>query len=329
VSAPDSIHLLSQTAPVSDAEAAEVFGPAGKEGLLDAITSLSPGRSRPARRRLRRPLVVVLAVVAVAAATGAGWALTRGSARETTAVDCMIGGGTTVINATSGDPASDCAAVWPAPVPKLQAYDNGLGGVSVIPASEKAPATWTPIASQDVALIELQESLDDNINGLDSTCFDSGAATTFAQQQLARLGLIGWSVQTRSSSQTAPPAQAGNAAPGVSGSELCYGGFADPQAKTVTLMGSPGDQSGPASWPPHQLADSLRPLTQQCLSLSAMASAVEQRATALGMSQTVENDRNYALSATRDDTMRCATVYETVMGTTDVVVRGPAHASGS
>lgn len=333
MSAPDSIEMLSQIAPVSDEAAAAAFGTSGKEGLLDAITHLAPGRARPARRRLRRPLVVAVALVAVAAATGAGWAMTRGSAQETTAVDCKIGGGTTVINATSGDPATDCAAIWPAPVPKLQAYDDGTGGVAVIPASQKAPASWTLIASQDVALIELQESLDDNINGLDSACFGSSAATTFAQQQIGRLGFIGWSVHVRpTQQQSVQPPQGSKSAPSATG-QGCYGGFADPQAKTVTLM-SAGDQSGPANWPPHQLADSLRPFTSECLSLPAMQSAVEQRATSLGMSQTtslgmsqtVENDHNYVLNSTQDDTMRCATVYETVGATTDVVVRGPAQA---
>ncbi|HUJ56144.1 MAG TPA: hypothetical protein VLW49_09185 [Gaiellaceae bacterium] len=310
MSAPSSIELLARIAPVSDEEAAEVLGPAARARLLVAIMRQSPGRTRPARRRLRRPLVAALAVVAVAAATGAGWAMTRGSARETTTVDCLIDGESTVIDATSGDPASDCAAVWPAPAPKLQAYDDGIGGVVVIPASQKPRAGWTAIASQDVALIELQESLDDNINGLDSSCFDASAATTFARQQLDRLGLIGWTVQVRSSSQT------GQSAP-------CYGGFAQPEAKTVTLMPF-GDQSGPASWPPHRLADSLRPLTQECLSLPAMKSEVEQRASSLGLSQTVEGSHNYELNSTEDDTMRCATVYETVGGTIDVVLRGPS-----
>jgi hypothetical protein len=306
----DSIEQLSRIAPVSDEDAARTFGAAGKENLLDAITALSPGRERSTVRRFRRPLVLAFALLVVAGATGAAWAMTGGSARETTAVDCKIGGGTTVIDATSGDPASDCAAIWPAPVPKLQAYSDGLGGVAVIPASEKAPADWTPIASQDVALIELQENLLDNINGLDSGCFSASAATTFAQQQLNRLGLIGWSVNVR------PPAQ-------QQSGQACYGGFADPTSKAVTLFGG-GNQSGATNWPPHQLADSLRPLTQQCLSLNAMTNDVVQRATALGMSQTIENDHTYELNATKDNTLRCATVYETVGGTVDVVVRGPA-----
>lgn len=303
----DSIELLSRLAPVTDEEAAETFGAAGKQGLLDAIAHLTPGAERPARRLLRRPLVIALALVAIAAATGAGWALTRGNAKETTAVDCKIDGGTTVIDATSGDPAADCAAIWPAPVPKLQAYDNGLGGVAVIPAGETPPASWTKIESQDVALIVLQESLDDNINGLDSACFDASAATTFAQQQIDRLGLVGWTTSVQTAGSPAAP---------------CYGGLADPQAKTVTLQPM-GNQAGPSNWPPHQLADSLRPLTQECLSLPAMKSEVVQRATSLGMSQTVENDHNYQLKAVQDDTMRCASVTESVTGTTYVVVRGP------
>jgi hypothetical protein len=327
--ASDSIEQLSRIAPVSDEDAARVFGAAGKENLLDAITALSPGRGRSTVRRLRRPLVLGFAVLAVAGATGAAWAMTRGSARDTTSVDCVVQGVDSIVDATSGDPAADCVSVWESltgkPAPPLTAYDNDLGGVAVLPTSQKPPANWTPIASQNVALIELQETLLDNINGPDSACFSSSEATAFAQQQLNRLGLIGWSVSVRrpEQQQSVQPPAGTKAAPGVSGGQSCYGGYADPTTRTVVLGGG-GDQAGPVNSPPHQLADSLRPLTQQCLSLAAMKSEVVQRATALGMSQTVENDHNYELSATQDNTMRCSTVYETVGGTIDVVVRGPA-----
>jgi hypothetical protein len=311
VSTSDSIELLSRIAPVSDEDAAGLFGELGRERLLDGIVRL-PRRQRPVRRRLRRPVVLALAVLAVAAATGAGWALTHGPARETTSVDCLIHGQTSVIEATSGDPAADCAAIWPAPVPTLQAYDDGLGGVVVIPASEKPQATWTPISSQDLALIELQDSLDDHIEGLGSACFDASQATSFAQQQLDRLGFAGWTVRVRPTSEPGP---------------LCYSAsVADPVAKSVTLIAM-GNQAGLANWPPREFAESLRPLTQECLSLPAMENAIEQQAASLGMSQTVENVHNYELKATEDDTMRCATVYADVAGTTDVVVRGPAHVS--
>ena len=312
MSAPSSIVLLSRIAPVSDEEAAQVFGAGGRERLLDAIVSLST-RGRPARRRPRRPLVIALATIAVVGATAATWAYTRAPARETTAVDCLIDGQATVIDATSGDPAADCAVAWQqadgAPAPPLQAYDNGLGGVTVIPRTEKPPAEWTPIASQDVALIELQDSLDDHINGLNSTCFDAASATTFAQQQLDRLGFTGWTIHVRPTSQTG---------------HLCYGGFADPATTTVTLL-SMGNQEGSANWPPQQLATSLRALTKRCLSLPTMQSQAEQRATKLGMSQTATGEHNYQLNATQDNTRRCTTLYETVGGTTDLILRGPAN----
>lgn len=312
MSAPSPIELLSRVVPMSDEEAASVFGEAGREGLLDAITRLTP-RGRPARRRLRRrSLVIALAaVVVVAAATGAGWALTHGSARDTTSIDCVIQGADTIIEATSGDPAADCAVAWQGltgkPAPQLRAYDDGIGGVTVIPSSQKPPAGWTPIVSQNVALIELQESLDDSINGLNSACFGVSAATAFAQRQLDRLGLVGWTVQARS---------------GFGPGESCANGVAEPEAKTISLMPVAGLNGRGA------LTNSLRPLTKECLSLPAMRSAVEQRATSVGMSQTAHDSRNYVLNSTEDDTMRCTTLYETVGGTIDLILRGPAHAGG-
>ncbi len=90
-----------------------------------------------------------------------------------------------------------------------------------------------------------------------------------------------------------------------------------------------GDQTGPADWPPRRLANGLRPLTKECSSLSAMRAAVEQTASSLGLSQTANGSRNYVLNATEDDTMRCSTLYETVGGTIDLVLRGPAHVAGS
>jgi hypothetical protein len=302
-----AIDLLSRLASLSDDDAAEVFA-AGKERLRDAIMQLPHAHPRRLRRR---PLLIALAALVVAAATGAGWAAlspgpTSAGPGGKTAVACAIHGRLAiVIDAMSGDPAADCAAIWPAPVPKLQAYDDGAGGIAVIPASRTAPAGWTPIQSQDVAVVTLQRNLDDKINGLDSACFDSARATTFAQQQLDLRGFVGWTTAVGSGPEAS-----------------CYRGFADAQAKTVTLIPF-GDPTGPASWPPQRLADNLRPLTQQCLTLAAMKSDAVQRATALGMSPTFGNG-GYVLEAVEDDTLRCATVTETGGGETFLVVRGPA-----
>jgi hypothetical protein len=79
MSAPDPIGLLTRISPISDEEAAGVFGTAGRQSLLDAITRQPRVDGRPAHRRARLVLVIAVAV-AVAAATAA-WASTRGGSR--------------------------------------------------------------------------------------------------------------------------------------------------------------------------------------------------------------------------------------------------------
>src|SRR5690349_2856926 len=198
----DSLRRLS---PVTDAEAAAVFSAAAREELLDVLTELPFGRSRPARRATprRRIVLAVAAVGLVAIATAATWAALRGGpARETTSVQCLINGDDAIIPSTSGDPAHDCAVQFKrdhgTTAPALVAYDNSLGGVTVLVRSQKPPKGWTVLKSQDVALIELQNSLDDYIGGLNSSCFDAKAATAFTDAQLARLGFRNWTVDIRS-----------------------------------------------------------------------------------------------------------------------------------
>lgn len=341
MTAPDPIELLSQTAPLSDEEAAALFGPAGRERLLEAITCLTAAPTRSGRRWVRRPLVLaVVVLVAIATATVA-WAITRGGASETTSVECVIAGTDTVIDATSGNPAADCAAEWQrelgTPPPPLNAYANTSGGVTVLPRSQKPPAGWRTLRSQNVALIELQESLDDYLNGLSSSCLNAPAATAFTQQQLDRLGFVGWTVNNRSapgstSSTNSPTATAATGsgarpAPTMSAAgPICTGsGLVDPTTTTVTLISGPTGNP-PPNWLPGRLATNLRPLTKTCLSLPAMRSFVEQRASQLGLSPEPPATRtSYVLDTSQNDKLRCTSLYETVGGTINLILRGPTH----
>jgi hypothetical protein len=339
MSASDPIQLLSRISPVTDEEAAEVFGATGREQLLEAITRLQGDREQPARRRTRRPLVVVVALAVAVAAGTVAWASTRGAARETTSIECEIAGTDTIIDATSGSPAADCAAEWQRelgrPAPRLVAYANTDGGVTVLPKGETAPAGWRRIRSQDVSVIELQESLDDYVNGLNSGCLDASAATTFARQQLDHLGFAGWTIGIRpvsNASGSASP-QATNAAgdaqpaPTVSsaGPVCTASDIVDPTTSTVTLIQTHVVKPS-SNWIPGRLATSLRPLTTRCLSLPAMRTAVEQRASRLGLSPSPPlTATSYNLSATDDSTLRCATVDETVGGTINLIIRGRAR----
>jgi hypothetical protein len=338
MSAPDPIELLSRIAPLSDEEAAALFGTMGRERLLEAITRLSPRAARRNRRRVRRPLVLAIAVLVAIGMTAVAWAITRGGARETTSIDCVIAGVDSGIDATSGNPAADCAAEWQrergTPAPALVAYANSYGGVTVLPRSKKPPAGWRTLHSQDVALIELQESLDDYLNGLNSTCFTSAQATAFTREQLYRLGFAGWTVNIRSisastSSKNSPTVTAENGsgarpAPAMStaGAICTSSELVDPTTTTVTLISSPYGNP-PPNWLPGRLATSLRPLTKTCLSLPAMRRAVEQRASRLGLSPSPPlTGKSYDLNVIKDDKQHCTTVYQTVEGGISLILRG-------
>jgi hypothetical protein len=296
MSGPRSIKSLRRLAHVSDLDAAAVFG--GDE-LLEAVTRMPfNGRARRATRS-RRPLVLAFAVAGVVVATAATWVILRSPARETTSIECVIGGVDTIVPATSGDPAYDCAVVWRddsgTEPPALVAYDNGNGGVTVIPRSEKPEAGWTQLpAGQDVALIQLQESLDDYINGLTSSCLTAQEATALTKAKLARFGLAGWTVTVRNDGA-------------CTNTDLV-----DPASKTVTLIATSAATGPETAY--QKLADRLRPVTRQCESLPAAVASV--RAAAGGVT--------YDLRTVKDASLKCASIYETVGGTIFVTVRGPS-----
>jgi hypothetical protein len=327
MSGPSPIESLRRLSPVSDASAAALFGAAGPDELLAGLTGL-PFRShvsRPRVMRRRRPLVLALAVLVLLGTAAAAWAIFRSSAQETTSVECVIAGTDTIIQATSGDPAHDCAVTWKrdtgTSAPPLAAYDNGLGGVTVIPSSQKPQTDWKPLLSQDVALIQLQASLDDYIGGLNSSCLDGKAATALAEAKLARFGFTGWTVTVRSADAgtASPPTNAAPVIESAPGSRTCVAAdVVDPASQTVTLIPM-GVATGPETTF-EKLAAKLRPLTQRCETLAAAMAAVRSAASSLGLS---ESARTYELNSVRDESLRCASVSETVGGTILVTVRGP------
>ncbi len=328
------IDALRQLAPVSDVEAVAIFGTAGCEELLAGVTREALGRPARTVARRRRPLVLALAVV-VAAATAAGaWAVLHGSpAQETTTVQCLVGRSDAIIPSTSGDPAHDCVADYKREFgttpPPLLAYDNGHGGVTVLLRSETPPAGFKRLVSgQDADLIQLQDSLDDYVNGLNSSCLGRAAATSLAESKLAQFGFTGWAVIMRSqgpSSTNLPTPKAKPGAPkaapseSTTGTRTCVAGdIVDPSTQSVTLIPTSVATGTPTAF--EQLAAKLRPLTQSCESLPAAVESVRADANSLGLS---ESGRAYDLNAVTDNSVRCASIYETVGGTIFLTVRGP------
>lgn len=336
MSGPSPIDSLRRLETVSDSDAAALFGAAGREDLLAGVTRLplgSGGRRRPATRRR---LVLAFVVLAVAAtATAATWAIVGSSTRETTSVDCLIGNSDAVIPSTSGNPAHDCTVDYQrefgtAP-PQLAAYDNGLGGVTVIPRSQKPQAGWKRLVSgQDVDLIQLQDSLDDYVNGLNSSCLGSAAATSLAESKLAQFGFTGWTVALRSADSSTTNLPTPTAKPGAptaaptestTGTSTCVAGdIVDPSTQSVTLI--PTSVATGASTTFEKLAAKLQPLTQSCESLPAAVESARADANSLGLS---ESARGYDLNAVTDKSLHCASIYETVGGTIFLTIRGPSH----
>jgi len=300
--------------------------------------STKPWRGQPVwAAARRRPLALTLAVVVVVsvATAATAWAILGSSAQETTSIECVIAGTDTIIPSTSGDPTADCAAQWQrdqgTAAPPLVAYDNAVGGVTVLPRSTKPPSGWKPLLSQDVALIQLQESLDDYISGLNSGCYNATAATALAEAKLAEFGFTGWSVTVRNSGSAT-----------ASGAKACVSvNVVDPTTQTVTLIPfsgvattlppsrlghenklvAPQVRPGTTDTTPQQLADKLRPLTQTCQSLPTAVASVRAAASSLGLS---ESARTYQLDAVTDNSFHCASIYEAIGGTIFVTVRGPS-----
>jgi hypothetical protein len=93
----------------------------------------------------------------------------------------------------------------------------------------------------------------------------------------------------------------------------------DPSSQTVTLMPT-GVAAGHSETAFEKLAAKLRPLAKNCESLPSAVAAVREAASGLGLS---ESARDYDLNAVTDNSVRCASIYETVGGTIFLTVRGP------
>jgi hypothetical protein len=311
----DVIRRLSAVPPDPDVDARDrIVAP-----LVERIDMAAPR----GKRRASPSVTVVLVAAAIAIAGGAiAWALSNGSARDTVSVQCLIRGNDTIIPAATGDPVKDCAANWRRSTgskpPELVAYDNGLGGITVMAADEKPlpGATAMPSgATQNESLVAMQQWVDDYVGGLRSGCYDSATATEMTQQALTRFGLAGWTIrlQTDAATTSTTSPEQGTAEPCMSSAVL------DPATQTVELRGSRREPPADAQYV--QLAAKLRTIAQGCLSLDAAAKQARMAAESLGLS---EADNGYELTEVPDKDARCTTIVENVGGTIFLFVRGPA-----
>jgi hypothetical protein len=270
---------------------------AAREILANIVdASASPAAAVDVPRHRRRTVLIAAAALTTVALLLAGWSAYQGS-NEAPAlsertdvfgrglpdlvVHCALPGGKEGIyygdnNAGDdpfvADPVRYCAEEdvedlegWRGQglePPDMAAYRNASGEVEVVPADRDVPSSWRPYTYEPVALavLELETSLIDYVDGLQSDCFDPEGGRAFVEQELRRLGLEGWQVTVRD-------VAAGSAARG------CAGALPHFDDKEIEVV--PGLDAGAGEHPFKPLADRVRrTLGRQCLTLEKAASKV-------------------------------------------------------
>ena len=263
---------------VSDEHVRSSTDPGAKHALFEDImrmagtTEVRMPPPAPAPRKGLRHGAALAAGFGTVAVAGTAWAVYAATG-TTAASGCYITeDSVTIIDAVTGDPVRDCASAWEretgAPPPPLAAYDNGTGGVAVVPAGRAVPGDWTrlePGLSQDPAIIGLEWGLDDSIDGLRSECHALPAARAIADREIAAAGLPGW--QTASDTGEAD------------GRSSCTYYLLDTQSQRVVLIPSDGLVT-PGDGSPHaRMAAALRErLAGGCLSSDEAATQAREAA---------------------------------------------------
>ncbi len=286
-----------------------------KQALFQEITTMTTHTHlAPARVRAPRRTLVLAGVVVALGLAGVGWAVLD-SIGSSTSVGCHTDdGGISIVDAVTGDPVADCAAVWRRDTggepPPLVAYDNGTGGIEVVPEGADVHVSWRqlePGLAQDPRLIELEAALDDHVDGLPADCHRLESARVIADREVDRLGLEGWQVVSERRA--------------ADGAQTCASFILEPERRRVVLIPLDGARA-PDDAPYRVLASRLGDaLEQDCRTVASAAELTRQAAADAGI------DGGLVVHQVIDDTSTCARADVNVGGGVEVTIRGPQAAS--
>ncbi len=328
---PDPFTLLRQADP---APARAPYDPSRATALLDgAVTTGTPTvpttSRRPGRRAARswQTAGVALGAVVLAGGGGAAYAVLHQPARSALGLACAAGTSqqefqqsgalSSFLRTRSGDPVADCAAEYQLrriPPPALRGYSTGASHISVVPADWTVPTTWQPLGGDfrsDPARLELEQRLDDVIDGPSSACHSADQVQALVQRDLTELGLTAWTIDRLD--------QAGRA----DGEDWCALALLDVTGlQTVSIQGLPGPANGQAAptEPFGQLLQSLRRDAGRCRSLPEAQERVEQAVTAAGFDL-----QDATITTIVDASASCTVADMPSSGSIQVVLRGPAR----
>jgi hypothetical protein len=230
--------------------------------------------------------------------------------------DTSINCDNAIIDAVTGNPVTDCAAIWRhsfrQAVPQLAVYANA-GWVVVLPAEQRPWAGSVRLPSgfvMNTGLIVLNEWLQDYVNGLNSKCYSSGAAVAAARGELASLGLSGWNVSAQ------PPA--------ANGTTTCANtGLIFASQRMVQVQTAGPQSSGKLLTQQMQpLATALRQIESSCEDLAAAATAAKAAATHFGLNLSIAAGAQFQEVTVPD--AHCTSAYLELGGATFLTLRGPA-----
>lgn len=269
------------------------------------------------RRRLGRRGAIAVGLTTVLAGGGVAYAAIHSFvAQDTAGVTCMTSWNDSALEGQhtdaggpwlTGDAIADCTTMLAEadlpPVENPVVFEHD-GWVYVTPTDE-APDWIEPIDSAagpevNPAVIELRQSLGDRVDGGNGACRTVEEATTWAQSELDRLGLEGWTVET-------------GGEPGAD--KDCARLFAEQDGTVFVVPDIAPDQ---ALYQPEidPIVGSFRgTFADECLTAEQAEAVVAEELAAL--------DHTWPTTTVVDESAACARVDLVVGGSVQVTVYGP------
>jgi hypothetical protein len=282
---------------------------------------------RAGRIRRRRKALVAVPVIAAVAISGA--LLTRPHGKDVTLYGvtptaaphspkleqltyCMVPTGTMDVDGPTGDPVVNCTAVWPTRAPALVAYQNSFGGVEVYARDADVPPDRTRLPSgvvQDPVLIELDEALQDSVDGMFASCLTKQQALVKARQVLDELRVHDWPVVLADPSPDSYPSP-------------CWVAAGKPSEHTVTVGAGPNIAQNEVPYYEKMVAP-LRASVHGCWTRAEALSQVHR--TIDGSDFPAEARAGFAIRQVDDPSATCTTVHVTGGGNVVFTLRGPVN----
>lgn len=282
--------------------------------------SAAPAAPPSRRRRIGRRGAVALGLATVLAGGGVAYAAIqafRGSSGE--GVTCVSAWSPDVAEGLdadaagpwlTGDPYADCTTLLaeqglpPIEDPVAFAWD----GQTYVAPADQVPDGVERLegpSALDPAVVELQQSATDRVDGGASTCRTVAEGVAWAEDELDRLGLEAWSVEERD----ALPEP-------VDGAQVCAEVTVDVGGRAIVVGGTTSSDGILEDSLVAGVAAALKGgITDRCVSLEEARAVADEALTAV--------DGPFPTTSVPDESVTCARVDLFVGGSLQVTVYGP------